>query len=445
MKKDFLMKCVAALAMLLVPLPLMFVFEVTAFKGFMLWHYPIYYAVAAISAASGYFLMCLRRSRHTPKTIFLVNMLMALTATVLVVIVAVVSSQINNVLGENGFNVFYFCVALMPSVIVWYLLGMSLKKNRFDDIFTPIWLGIYLVETFICYIFCCAMSADMEYLGASEHRISVLLVVMALLTVLLINQSNIRSEIDRRRNTNLIVPKGLRLYNAKLIAIVGAVILAALMLKDYVAAGLIWLAKMTVKIIDTLLFNIRFLQTEQMTPEDTQLPDSDILSAEGGSRDFLLYILVVVIVVLVIVFRKKILSLMRKIAGRIFGKYSVEDTVQEVYEDYTDSYEELDIRQERIVNETDKDCLKRYRKAKDNNEKFRLGYRLYAMWLSKRSTEDISTKTVEQHRIISEKLYHGTNNIGAFSDSYSKIRYDDEPATAEDILLSDSLINELYK
>ena len=445
MKKDFLMKCVAALAMLLVPLPLMFVFEVTAFKGFMLWNYPIYYAVAAISAASGYFLMCLRRSRHTPKTIFLVNTLIALTATVLVVLVAVVSSQINNVLGENGFNVFYFCVALMPSVIVWYLLGMSLKKNRFDDIFTPVWLGIYLVETFICYIFCCVMSADMEYLGASEHRISVLLVVMALLTVLLINQSNIRSEIDRRRNTNLIVPKGLRLYNAKLIAIVGAVILAALMLKDYVAAGLTWLVKMTVKIIDTLLFNIRFLQTEQMTPEDTQLPDSDFLSAEGESRDFLLYILVVVIVVLVIVFRKKILSLMRKIAGRIFGKYSVDDTVQEVYDDYTDSYEELDIRQERIVNETDKDCLKRYRKAKDNNEKFRLGYRLYAMWLSKRSTEDISTKTVEQHRLISEKLYHGTNNIGAFSDSYSKIRYDDEPATADDILLSDSLINELYK
>ena len=445
MKKDFLMKCVAALAMLLVPLPLMFVFEVTAFKGFMLWHYLIYYAVAAISAASGYFLMCLRRSRHIPKTIFLVNTLIALTATVLVVLVAVVSSQINNVLGENGFNVFYFCVALMPSVIVWYLLGMSLKKNRFDDIFTPVWLGIYLVETFICYIFCCVMSADMEYLGASEHRISVLLVVMALLTVLLINQSNIRSEIDRRRNTNLIVPKGLRLYNAKLIAIVGAVILAALMLKDYVAAGLTWLVKMTVKIIDTLLFNIRFLQTEQMTPEDTPLPDSDFLSAEGGSRDFLLYILVVVIVVLVIVFRKKILSLMRKIAGRIFGKYSVDDTVQEVYDDYTDSYEELDIRQERIVNETDKDCLKRYRKAKDNNEKFRLGYRLYAMWLSKRSTEDISTKTVEQHRLISEKLYHGTNNIGAFSDSYSKIRYDDELATADDILLSDSLINELYK
>ena len=48
MKKDFLMKCVAALAMLLVPLPLMFVFEVTAFKGFTLWHYPIYLSLIHI-------------------------------------------------------------------------------------------------------------------------------------------------------------------------------------------------------------------------------------------------------------------------------------------------------------------------------------------------------------------------------------------------------------
>lgn len=147
-------------------------FRGDGFQGFTLWHYPIYYAVAALSAASGYFLMCLRRSRHTPKTIFLVNTLIALTATVLVVLVAVVSSQINNVLGENGFNVFYFCVALMPSVIVWYLLGMSLKKNRFDDIFTPIWLGIYLVETFICYIFCCVMSRiwNISVLRNTESR-----------------------------------------------------------------------------------------------------------------------------------------------------------------------------------------------------------------------------------------------------------------------------------
>lgn len=445
MKKDFLMKCVAALAMLLVPLPLMFVFEVTAFKGFMLWHYPIYYAVAAIAAASGYFLMCLRRSRHTPKTIFLVNMLIALTATVLVVLVAVVSSQINNVLCENGFNVFYFCVALMPSVIVWYLLGMSLKKNRFDDIFTPIWLGIYLVGTFMCYILCCVMAEDKTYLNDSKDRIAVLLVVMSMLTVLLINQSNIQSQIDRRRNTNLIVPKGLKLYNAKLIGIVGGIILAALLLKDYVAAGLTWLVQMTLKIIDALIFNIRFQQTDPITDDDTKIPDIDIIQAEQNGKDIFVYVIILTAIILLIVFRKKIWAFIRKAAKRFFGKYSVDDNTVNECEDYTDSYESLDIKQEKIVRESDKDCLKRYRRTKDCTEKFRLGYRLYAMWLSRRTTEDISAMTVEQQESVSDKLYHGTNNIGAFSDSYSKIRYDDEPATADDILLSDNLVNELYK
>lgn len=445
MKRNFIMKCVAALAMLLVPLPLMFVFEVAAFDGFVLWHYPIYYAIAGVVTASGYILMNIRSSRHTPKTIFLSNMLIAVFGTAVIILVSVISSVINNSLGENGFGVFNFCIAFMPSVLVWYLLGLSLKKNKFDEIFTLVWLGIYLVETFLCYIFCCAMAEDRTYLENSKSRIAVLLVVMALLTVLLINQSNIQTEIDRRRNTNLIVPKGLKLYNAKLIGIVGVIILAALLLKDYVAAGLTWLVQMTFKIIDTLLFNIRFQQTDPITSEDTKLPDSDIFSAEKGNHDYLLYIFVVAVVILVIVFRKKIIAFFKKIARRIFGKYSVDECASEENEDYTDSYEELDIKQEKIVHESEKDCLKRYRKTKDSTEKFRLGYRLYAMWLSRRSTEDISAMTVEQQENVSEKLYHGTGDIKTLADNYNKVRYDDRQATDNDIQLSDSLIDELYK
>lgn len=445
MKKNFIMKCVAAVAMFLVPLPLMFVFEVNAFEGFLLWHYPIYYVLAGAVTACGYILMSFKRSRHTPKAIFLSNMLIALFGATLVVLVAVISSLINNALGENGFGVFNLCIALMPSVVVWYLLGISLKKNKFDDVFTLVWLGIYLVETFMCYIFCTAMAEDKVYLDDSKTRIAVLLVVMALLTVLLINQSNIQSQIDQRRNTNLIVPKGLKLYNAKLISVVGIVILAALLLKDYVVAGLTWIVQMTLKIIDTLLFNIRFQQTDQITSDDTKIPDSDIFSYEKGNQDFLIYILIVVLVVLVIVFRKKIAELFRKIAKRFFGKYSVDNNTANEYDDYTDSYEELDIRQEKIERETQKDILKQYRKAKDKTEKFRLGYRLYAMWLSNHSTDDVSAMTVEQQQSISEKMYHGTNNTGSLSDSYNKVRYDDEKATDKEIELSDSFINELYR
>lgn len=445
MKKNFVMKCVAALAMLLVPLPLMFVFEVNAFEGFSLWRYLIYYSVAGTVTAVGYLCMTLKATQHKAKKIFLSNMLIAAAGAVLVIMTAVTASLINDMLGENGFNVFYLCIALMPSVIVWYLLGLSLKKNKFDEVFTFVWLGIYLVETFLCYIFCCAMAEDMPYLDASKTKITALLVVMSLLTVLLINQSNIQSQIDQRRNTNLIVPKGLKLYNAKLISIVGVIILAALLLKDYVAAGLTWLVRMTLKIIDALLTNIRFQQTDSITPDDMKLPDSDLISVENSNKDFLLYILVVALVVIVIVFRKKIAELFRKLAKRFFGKYSVDSDTADEYDDYTDRYEELDIKQEKIVRETKNDCLKKYRKSKDKTEKFRLGYRLYAMWLAERSTDDISAMTVEQQESVSDKLYHGANDIGLLSDSYNKIRYGDENAADKDIAVSDSIIEELYK
>lgn len=445
MKKNFPMKCVAAFAMLMLPLPMMFVFEVSTFGGFILWHYLIYYAVAGVVTAAGYMAMSVKRSQHKAKTIFLSNIMIAAIGTVLTILVPIVSTAVNNTLGEYTFNVFNFSIALMPSVVVWYLLGLSLRKNSFDEVYTPVWLGIYLVETFMCYIFCCAMSEDKAYLNDSKTKIVVLLIVMALLTVLLINQTNIQSQIDRRRNTNLIVPKGLKLYNAKLISIVGAVILVALLLKDYVAAGLKWLVQMTLKIIDTLIFNIRFQQTDSLTPEDTQLPDSDIFSTEQGNKDFLIYILVIVVVVLIIVFRKKIIGFFKKIAKRFFGKFSVDDSAVNEYVDYTDSYETLDIKQEKIVRETKKDCLKKYRKTKDKTEKFRLGYRLYIMWLAERSTDNISAMTVEQQRNVSDKLYHGTANINELSGSYNRVRYDDENPNDNDMTSAEHLIDELYK
>lgn len=445
MKKNFPMKCVAALAMLLLPLPMLFLFEVSAFGGFTLWHYLLYYAGAGITAGTAYFLMSLKLSLHRPKAIFAVNAMTVFIGIIFTAAVPVASTAVNNTLDENGFIVFSLCLGLMPSVIVWYLLGMSLRKNAFDEVFTPVWLGIYIVETFFCYIFCGAMAEDKAYLNNSKTKIAVLLVVMALLTVLLINQSNIQSQIDRRRNTNLIVPKGLKLYNAKLIGIVGGIILAALLLKDYVAAGLTWLVQMTLKIIDTLLFNIRFQQTDPITGDDTKIPEIEFVQAQQSTKDIFAYIIIVAAIVLLIVFRKKIWEFIKKTAKRIFGKYSADDSVINEHEDYTDSYEALDIKQERIVRETKKDCLKKYRKTKDKTEKFRLGYRLYIMWLAERSSDNISAMTVEQQRSVSDKLYHGTESISDLSGGYNRVRYDDEKPTDNDMTVTERIIDELYK
>ena len=236
----------------------------------------------------------------------------------------------------------------------------------------------------------------------------------------------------------------LRVDDAKLIGIVGAIIIAALFLKDYIAAGLTWIVTMTLNIIDALIFNIRFQQTDPIYGEDTQIPEGNLFSTERGGKDFLIYILVIVAVILVIVFRKKIISFFKSIAARFFGKFSAEDT--DVYEadNYTDSYEKLDIRQERITKTTKKDCLKMYRKEQDKTKKFRLGYRLYLMWLSERSSDNLGNMTVEQQAEKSEKIYHGENDTLQLANRYSEIRYNDKNASDKDFEVADRLIDELY-
>ncbi|MGN0610759.1 MAG: hypothetical protein ACI4JI_03150 [Ruminiclostridium sp.] len=444
MKKNFVLKCIAVLAMLLLPLPLLFVFDVIAFEGFSILRYLIYYSACIFICPAGYLLMSARKAQHKPKLIFLFNMLIGAAAIVFAVLTALFSALVHFAMGENEFDAFTLCAGLIPAVLLWYHLGMRIRKYNFDEVFSFPWLGIYLVETVLCYLFCCVMEADRAYLGASKTKIAVLLVVMSLITVILVNQTNIQTQIDLRRNTNLIVPKGLRLYNAKLIGIVGFIILAALLLKDYIAAGLTWMVTMTLKIIDTLIFNIEFQQTDPIYGEDTQIPEGNLFSTERGGKDFLIYILIIVLVILVIVFRKKIISFFKSIASHFFGKFSAEDT--DVYEadSYTDSYEKLDIRQERITKTTKKDCLKMYRKEQDKTKKFRLGYRLYLMWLSERSSDNFGNMTVEQQAEKSEKIYHGENDTLQLAKRYSEIRYNDKIASDKDFEVADRLIDELY-
>lgn len=444
MKKNFVLKCIAVLAMFLLPLPLLFVFDVSAFRGFDILRYLIYYSACIVICPVGYFLLSARKAQHKPKLIFLFNMIIGVVAIALVVLTVLGSALVHSVMGENEFDAFTLCFGLIPAVLLWYHLGMRIRKYNFDEVFSFPWLGIYLVETVLCYIFCCVMEADRAYLGASKTKIAVLLVIMGLITVILVNQTNIQTQIDQRRNTNLIVPKGLRLYNAKLIGIVGAIIIAALFLKDYIAAGLTWIVTMTLKIIDALIFNIRFQQTDPIYGEDTQIPEGNLFSTERGGKDFLIYILVIVSVILVIVFRKKIISFFKSIVARFFGKFSAEDT--DVYEadNYTDSYEKLDIKQERITKTTKKDCLKMYRKEQDKTKKFRLGYRLYLMWLSERSSDNLGNMTVEQQAEKSRKIYHGENDTLQLANRYSEIRYNDKNASDKDFEMADSFINELY-
>ncbi len=442
MKKNNALKICAIISMILVPFPLIIMFDGAAFDEISYLRYLIYFAVAFIPIVTGYFIKRLRSAQLKPKRVFLVNLLLCIITVALCVICCIVIDKINEATGYS-FPSHYLCFAFIPSIVVWTYLGLKLHKTSFSDIFTFLWLGVFITETFFCYIASVIMEVDHPLLVTAKSNMVILLVIVALLTVLLINQTNIETQINQRKNTSLIVPKGLRSYNAMLIMLVGIFILAALLLKDPLSAFLTWLVITVFRIIDALLYAIP-IDSNTSSSGDTEITMPGETVTNGGN-DILIFIVLTVLIVLLIVFRKQIFAGIKKIAQRIFGKFSVPEAATDDTLGYTDTYEMLDQNAVKIKKDTDKDCLKKYKKENDLTEKFRLGYRLYLMWLKNHSKADIATLTVEEQKKLSARVYHGNSDIVGISDSYTGIRYGDKSAKQDSSIDMDKLIDELYK
>ncbi len=441
--KKYPLKICAAIAMLLIPLPLMLMFDSAAFKEEGIYRFLLYYLTAIPAVSAGYLLQKVRASQTKPKRIFLSSLSMIIALIIMFVITGITVNAINEST-YYSFNGTYVVFALLPAISLWFLLGIKLTRKSFSDVYTPLWLCIFMVETFLCYIFAFFLKEDHPNMVNAQSAMAYLVIVMALIVALLINQSNIETQINQRKNTNLIVPKGLKSYNAKLIILVGSVILLAMLFRNILADILWWLIQNTLRLIDSILQLIKMETSAPITPDGTT-PDSPFIGIQQGGADFTIYLVFIVALVLVIIFRKRILAFFKSVAMRIFDKFSSKESETSVNENYTDYYEVI-VQQTSIAKpETESDCLKRYKKEKNDTEKYRLGYRLYLMWLAKRSKNMSNKLTVEQQKSLAKTTYHGDSDIMGISDSYAEIRYNDKIADADNILQMDELINELYR
>ncbi|MCH5325071.1 MAG: hypothetical protein J1E39_07620 [Eubacterium sp.] len=446
--RNKILKVVSIIAMLAVPLPLMSMFDVLGTEQFLPLKYLIYFCFCWIPMLGGYFLELFKRKQTKPKKIALSKVLLFIGAVMAEVLALVGLSVADRLTKANTFT-FMAVLSFLPSVLMWYLAGRKLTEKSFTDTFTFQWLAVYAVESFLCYIFASMQQAMMDYnqtfsdaLSACRSLIAFMLIIMAMITVLLINQSNIETQINRRKNINLIVPRGLRSHNARMIIIVCSVILLLMLCKDIIVDFLNWIATTTLKIIDALLMNIEMYSAP--IPDD-ETPDGlgELLSVGGSGFDVTLYLALIVAVVLIIVFRKKIAEFFRYMAGRLFKRLSAQD--EKTYEDegYTDYYETISIRKERIEQTTPTELLKSYKKEQNPTEKYRIGYRLFLMWMAKRSKKLSPAYTVEQQTDEASRLYMGKCDIEKISETYSDIRYNDK--TADNGGEMDRLIEELYK
>ncbi len=285
--------------------------------------------------------------------------------------------------------------------------------------------------------------------------LSIPFALMTIIALILMNQGNIDSMMERRRHNKASLPGKIRLYNLIMIAGLLLIIFSGLLFGNQIFAGLIWAAKkILLLIIYIVMLIIWILGIGQKGGEanggggkqDTSIYETLAQGATTNPLWNILYVLLIGLAVyLLVTFRKQILRSLRGYFSRIgtaiynflMGKFQFREMgAEEGY--YTDDVEVLtqdDGPQETASFRTKRElkkALKQWQKLTDPVEKVRGGYRLMVMTAKTGSSGVVSSDTTGQilgknRETPLEPVFEKMNPV------YDRVRYGDTPPSAEEV------------
>ncbi len=278
--------------------------------------------------------------------------------------------------------------------------------------------------------------------------------ITVVFSIILMNQGNIDSMMERRRHNKASLPGKIRLYNLIMIAGLLLIIFSGLLFGNQIFAGLIWLGK---KILLLVIYIIMFiLSVLGRGQEDGEVggsgkPDTSIYEtlAQGAATNPLwniLYVLLIALAVYLLVSNRK--AIFRSIRGWfsrigtaiynfLMGKFRFRELgAEEGY--YTDDVEVLtqdDGPKESASFRTKRElkkALKQWQKLTDPVEKVRGGYRLMVMTAKTGNTGVVSSDTTGQilgknRETPLEPVFEKMNPV------YDRVRYGDTSPSAEEV------------
>lgn len=285
--------------------------------------------------------------------------------------------------------------------------------------------------------------------------LSIPFALMTVIALVLMNQGNIDSMMERRRHNKASLPGKIRLYNLIMIAGMLLIIFSGLLFGNQIFAGLIWLGKKLLLLIIYIILGILWIlgrnQKDDASGSGGGQPDTSIYEtlAQGAETSpwwNLMYVLLIGLLVYLIVSNRK--AIFRSIRGWfskigtavynfLMGRFHFQEMgAEEGY--YTDDVEVLsqdDKPQETASFRTKRElkkALKQWQKLTDPVEKVRGGYRLMVMTAKTGSSGIVSSDTTGQilgknRETALEPVFEQMNPV------YDRVRYGDTPPSAEEV------------
>jgi len=314
--------------------------------------------------------------------------------------------------------------------------GAKSRAKRFSEIHSVFMLGFYTIISVAAELFRGAFAPE-----AANAKTALILAFIAeyAIAALLLNQTNIEKQINRRLDIRALIPKNLRAFNVSLIALVAAAFALIYLLGPVIKGAVLFAVKSAARLIAAVMSlspqGVTGAQSVDVQPADYAPPPADspvfgiILSA----------LLTVMTVYALFKLRLFIFELIKSAVRRVIALFKPRESACKPVAVYEDYYEDVVFaKRKKRGSRALKDHIKLYGKERDPIAKMRLSYKIFLLWLVGNHKEFTPSDTVEE---CFERFGLIDDN---YRDAYCGVRYGGD--SGEDCAeLADKMVERFIK
>ncbi len=325
----------------------------------------------------------------------------------------------------------------LPAAVIAFFGGYGAFGKGYSDIFSSGWFILY----FLAAVFSAVLlwfTHDEEIYSGGVLRLSVGFGVLVVLSAVLANQTNIDTLTLQRSKGMSVLPKGLRGYNAALVAVISAVTVGLFLFAKPLAGAVGEVMKALIRFIISLFKNP---DDESSNTDDEFLHTSENIEYDIGDNTLFILIealFIAALVVLVIKFRRQIWEFIKELFAPLFREREQPEALP-----FADELSDSDAKRSvRSIKRTEKELLKRYQNETDPALKYRMGYTLFLMKLSGTPFAGVPSDTTTAHLIKGSRAFDGAE-LPDMVRVYDNIRYGECVPTKEELSQQEEILNGL--
>ena len=399
--------------------------------GFVWLHYPVFFVMTVLFYAAGYLAGKITAAAHFPKTVkplavfsFRAAVLLPIAAFIIITHTLELSSMLY--------------IYALPAGIISYYSGYRAYGQEYGDLFSMGWFGLFFVAAVVtCLIL--NFSNVPELYNTAVQQLCIVFGLMIVLASLLANQTNIDQRTRQRSEGKSVLPNGLRGYNAMLIAGISAAIVVLFLTAKPLAALIVKGIAAFVRIILALI--------RDCGPEMDYGPEiggdgavGELVESSDNSFFTIMWSLAAIFALIMIIrFRRQILGFFKELFAPLFRE-SRREAPQPFADEITDTLSKFDFARSRRRSE--QRLMRQFRKESDPRRKYRLGYGLFMLRLSRSAFPPLLSDTTSVHSQKGISAFK-REDIADMVSVYNAVRYGDKIPAPEQLEAQRRLIEEL--